>query len=407
MEIEKMSTNISVTFFLRKSSRKKDLHKVAGRIFNRRKKSEFTTDLFADKNDWNEKFCRSNSDKELNQKINTIEAKIFKIKEQLIIEGYDICSKHIKDILIGANKVQYGIVEFIERYIENKKDDTSLSRTYLFKYKRLKALVADFILKKYHVSDLMLPRVDYAFITSFNDYLKAQISTQYNRPLSPTTIFKRHTFFRTVLIQAYKEGYINKQPYINFKLRKVKTDIKYLTKEELTRIEKLELLENSTLQKVCDIFLFSVYTGLRFRDAQRITIHDIDNSSASSSFIITKQQKTGEMVEIPVIKPTQMLIDKYNDYKDRIEKGKLIPNMSNYKVNSYLKIIGELANIKLKLTHHVARHTCATTVLLENSVPMVQVSKWLGHAHISSTQVYGKITKSRLDTTARRINELY
>jgi site-specific recombinase XerD len=81
--------------------------------------------------------------------------------------------------------------------------------------------------------------------------------------------------------------------------------------------------------------------------------------------------------------------------------------MSNVKLNLYLKIIGELAKISLKLTHHVARHTCATTVLLENNVPMEQVSKWLGHSDISSTQVYGKITKSRLDTTASRINKLY
>ena len=407
MKIENMNTNISVTFFLRKSRRKENLYKVAGRIFNRKKKSEFTTDLFTDKNDWNEQFCRSNSDNELNQKLNAIEAKIHKIKEQLVIEGYDICSKHVKDIFIGVNKVQYGVVEFIERYIENKKDDTTLSRTYIFKYKRLKALVADFILKKYSVSDLMLPRVDYAFISSFNDYLKSLISTQYKKPLSPTTIYKRHTFFRTVLIQAYKEGYINKHPYINFKIRKVKTDIKYLTKEELSRIEKLDLLENSTLRLVCDIFLFSVYTGLRFTDAQRVSIHDINNSSSSSSFIITKQEKTNEMVEIPIIKPTQRIIDKYNHHKNRLENGKLIPSLSNVKVNSYLKVIAELADIRLNLTHHVARHTCATTVLLENNVPMEQVSKWLGHSDISSTQVYGKITKSRLDTTASRINELY
>ena len=47
------------------------------------------------------------------------------------------------------------------------------------------------------------------------------------------------------------------------------------------------------------------------------------------------------------------------------------------------------------------------SVLLKNNIPMEQVFKWLGHSDISSTMVYGKITKSRLDTTASRINELY
>jgi len=220
-----------------------------------------------------------------------------------------------------------------------------------------------------------------------------------------TTINKQHSFFRTVMIQANKEGFIKKQPYVDFKLRKVKTDIKYLTKEELSRLENFNL--KGYLQKSVDIFLFSVYTGLRFRDAQHLTIENIDYVNSKPKFITTIQEKTGDQVVIPIIKPTQKLLDKYQNDDDRIKLGKLIPKMSNAKINLYLKLIGELAEIKLKLTHHVARHTCATTVLLENNVPMEQVSKWLGHADISSTQVYGKITKSRLDTTASRINELY
>jgi len=56
----------------------------------------------------------------------------------------------------------------------------------------------------------MLSRVDY----SFNNYLKSQIYQQFNKALAPTTINKQHTFFRIVLIQAYKEGYIKQHPYI-------------------------------------------------------------------------------------------------------------------------------------------------------------------------------------------------
>lgn len=164
---------------------------------------------------------------------------------------------------------------------------------------------------------------------------------------------------------------------------------------------------NGYLDKARDIFLFSVYTGLRFRDAQFLTTDHLDKTSSNSDFIITKQEKTNDMVEIPILKPTQRIIDKYSNHTDREKYKKLIPKISNAKVNFYLKVIGELARINLKLTHHVARHTCATTVLLENNVPIEQVSKWLGHADLSSTKVYGKITKSRLDITAKRINELY
>ena len=85
--------------------------------------------------------------------------------------------------------------------------------------------------------------------------------------------------------------------------------------------------------------------------------------------------------------------------------GNILPRISNQKVNAYLKTIGEITGIKKKLTHHVARHTCATTVLLDNNVPMEVVSKWLGHNSMKTTQIYGKITSKRLSDFGKRLDE--
>lgn len=402
-----MRANITVKFFLKKTQQKEFMHKIMGRIIHNRKKSEFATDIFILESDWNKQFCRSIKNVEINEKLAALESEIYKIKERLILEEYTVSSKLIKDVYFGEEKISFGIVEFVNRYLEKKKKSEIFSESYIGKIKTIKRLAKKFIVENYKSKDLPISRLNYSFITSFDEFLRSQITEQYKRPYSQTTIYKHHSFFRTILIQAFKEGYITKQPYIDFKLRKIKSEIKYLTTEELTRIEELELMKNSTLEKVRDIFLFSVYTGLRFRDAQRVSIYDIDSSNSTSNFIITNQEKTKDKVEIPIIIPTQKLIDKYKSNIDRIEKGKLLPTVSNPKVNMYLKVIGDLAKINLKLTHHVARHTCATTILLENNVPMEQVSKWLGHADISSTKVYGKITKSRLNLTAKKLNENY
>ena len=80
------------------------------------------------------------------------------------------------------------------------------------------------------------------------------------------------------------------------------------------------------------------------------------------------------------------------DNLERQASGKVLPQMSNQKVNAYLKVIGDLVGIKTTITHHVARHTCATTVLLSNEIPVEVVSKWLGHNNIKTTQIYAKIT---------------
>jgi len=402
-----MTANINIKFYLKNTAKKEFHKKIAGRIIHDRKKSEFVTDIYILEEDWNERFSRSISDEDINQRLAMIEAKIYTVKEKLLIDGYEITSKLVRDVYLGRDKIQYGIVEFIERFIEKKSKVETLSKSYKGKFKNIRRLVKLFIAEEYRTKDLMLSRVNYAFITSFDDFLQNQKSVQFKKPYSPTTIYKLHNFLRTVLIQAYKEGLIRKQPYVDYRLKKARTETKYLTSQELDRLENLDLMSNGYLEKALDIFLFSVYTGLRFRDAQFLTIDNLDKTSSNSDFIITKQEKTNDIVEIPILKPTQKIIDKYENHDDRVKYKRLIPKISNAKVNFYLKVIGELARINLKLTHHVARHTCATTVLLENNVPIEQVSKWLGHVDISSTKIYGKITKSRLDATASRINKLF
>ena len=87
-------------------------------------------------------------------------------------------------------------------------------------------------------------------------------------------------------------------------------------------------------------------------------------------------------------------------------ENKVLPKLSNPKVNEYLKFIAEKAQIKKHLTHHVARHTCATTILLDNEVPIETVSHWLGHNSLRTTQIYAKISHSNLSKELRRLNNM-
>ena len=64
--------------------------------------------------------------------------------------------------------------------------------------------------------------------------------------------------------------------------------------------------------------------------------------------------------------------------------------MSNQKMNAYLKEIVDLCKIKKPLTIHIARHTFATTVTLNNGVPIESVAKMMGHTSIKTTQIYAR-----------------
>jgi site-specific recombinase XerD len=87
-------------------------------------------------------------------------------------------------------------------------------------------------------------------------------------------------------------------------------------------------------------------------------------------------------------------------------KGKILPSYSNQRVNIYLKVIAAQAGINKNLTHHIARHTCATTILLDNNVPIEVVSHWLGHTSIKTTQIYAKISHTKLQNQSQRLNQI-
>ena len=90
--------------------------------------------------------------------------------------------------------------------------------------------------------------------------------------------------------------------------------------------------------------------------------------------------------------------------RDYPESEYVIPRITNQKVNAYLKVIADFAGVKKVLTHHMARHTFATTILLDSGIDLKTVSFFMGHSSIKSTEVYGKITRNRAVDVVRELN---
>ena len=90
------------------------------------------------------------------------------------------------------------------------------------------------------------------------------------------------------------------------------------------------------------------------------------------------------------------IIKKYTDLNKLSSEDKILPVLSNQKLNSYLKEVADFVQIDKKLTFHVARHTFATTVTLSNGVPIETVSRMLGHTNLKTTQHYARIVDEKV-----------
>jgi integrase len=117
-------------------------------------------------------------------------------------------------------------------------------------------------------------------------------------------------------------------------------------------------------------------------------------------WIHVKRQKTNKTYKVPLLSKARLIVEKYDIETDDL----VLPRIQNQNFNAYLKEIATICGIKKRLTHHIARKTFATTVLLYNDVPMDIVSKLLGHSKLQTTQEhYGEIVEGKLSEQMERI----
>ena len=368
------------------------------RITANRQKSELYTGYTATLKEWSQEDQLIKNNPIVNQELSKMKSKVYEIIIDLEKTKKPISTSILKSLLSGKQSLDISLIQYFTKHLSEIQIRNEIKNISIAKYKQsLNTLIA-FIPYKYKVQDITLSQIDYDFVNSYDLYLREV------HELHKNTINKYHSRLRTILLKALAEGHIIKQPYANFKLNSIKTDREYLSQEELNKIIKLDISHNLSLDKVKDIFIFSVYTGLRFEDAQSLTIENLNNYK-EKPFIRFIQQKTNRAIEIPLLRPANEIINKYKNSDERKVLNKLLPKISNQKVNMYLKIISDLSGINRKISHHIARHTFATTICLNNNMPLEDVSMLLGHSSIKTTQIYGKITQERLYQSIQSISK--
>ncbi len=169
----------------------------------------------------------------------------------------------------------------------------------------------------------------------------------------------------------------------------------YLTQEEIQAIADKEFA-TSRLEQVRDIFLFCCFTGLAYSDTKKLSKDHLLIGIDGEKWIKINRTKTDTRSSIPLLPTAAAIIDKYSDNVKSKTENKLLPVLSNQKMNDYLKEIAGVCGINKNITFHLARHTFATTVTLTNGVPLESVSKMLGHKSVRTTQHYAKIVDRKV-----------
>ena len=309
----------------------------------------------------------------------------------------DLTLDKIKSIFLGKNKVKTTFVEFYDKYLEDIKAQVGAGKSIALyhKYSAARSHFVNFLHAKYGRKDLMPGELTHLIIHDFEIYLKTVVSLKSNSATKTLKIFK------TVVIFAQKCGVMTHDPFLNHHFHLEPVDRGFLTDEEIQRIMQKDF-EIPRLEMVRDVFIFSCFCGLAYIDVAHLTQENIITLD-NRPWIIINRQKTNVQSNIPLLEIPQMILDKY---KGKTKDNRLLPVLSNQKINAYLKEIADLCGIKKRLSYHLARHTFAT-MLLSKGVPIESVSKMLGHTNIKTTQIYARITNKKIEQDMMQVADKF
>ncbi len=359
------------------------------------KRIEFSTKKFIEPSKWNPEMSKMKGNSEearsLNEYLDLIKSKIFNIQMELIHKNEVITSEVFKNHLLGNKERQRLLVPIFEEHNKKLKELIGIeyaAGTYE-RYQTSLKHTKDFLNWKYNSSDIDIIKIDHAFITDYEFYLRSV------RKCANNTAVKYIKNFNKIIKLCLANDWLVKNPFSNYKSKVKEVERVYLSEEEIQSIINKDF-KIERLSLVRDIFLFSCFTGLAYIDVKNLTKSHISIGIDGDKWIFTHRQKTETASKIPVLPVTQMIIDKYLDHPQAVNQGKLLPILSNQKMNSYLKEIATVCGIEKELTFHIARHTFATTVTLTNGVPIESVSKMLGHKNLRTTQHYAKVLDKKV-----------
>jgi site-specific recombinase XerD len=359
------------------------------------RRTEFSTKRTVDPKRWIAKAGvvkgTTEESRSLNAFLDTVRRQLNEHYRLLLGAGKPLTPEAIKNAYCGITERGKNILE-VFRY-HNEQVARLVGKDYsagtLERYKTALSHTQDFIQWKYHQSDLEVGLIDHQFLTEFEFYLKTE------RQCSHNTALKYITNLKKIIRICLANGWLQKDPFTNFKIRLHDVAVDFLTEEELQVVAEKNFV-SQRLEQVRDIFLMCCYTGLAYADIKKLSKDHVVIGIDGGKWIIINRTKTGAPARIPLLPIAADIIDKYAQHPRCLAEGRLLPVLSNQKMNAYLKEIADVCGVNKKFRNHLARHTFATTVTLTHGVSMESISKMLGHKSTRMTQHYAKVVDRKL-----------
>lgn len=251
-------------------------------------------------------------------------------------------------------------------------------------------------LKLYSNGKCAFGDIDERFCEGFKEFLtKVKSIKSETVGLAQNSQYSYYNKFRAAVKEAFEERLFAVNPILRVKgIPQGETQREFLTLEELKKLYDQEC-DSPVLKRAA---IFSALTGLRWSDVIKLTWKEVQHSKQDGYFIRFTQQKTQGTETLPIPEQAFEQLGERDVPQVKIFKGLKYSAYTNVQLARWVLSAG----ITKKITFHCFRHTYAT-LQLTMGTDIYTVSKMLGHKHLKTTEIYGKVIDKKKIEAANRI----
>ena len=390
-----MKSTFSTIFYLKRQAARKDgTVPVMGRITVDGTQTQFSCKITIDPKVWDTKSGRATGRSaaaiETNRMLDNMRVSINKHYREIMDRDNYVTAEKVKNAFLGLEHRCRTLLQVFKQHNEDyeKMYEAGMkAKATLLKYQCVYRHLEEFIYQRYHVRDIALKELTPAFISDFDIFLRTEKNCCTN------TVWLYLCPLRTMVSIAISNEWLSRDPFRDYEVKKEQTTRYFLTKDEI-RLLMDGKLKNAKQELYRDLFVFCIFTGLSFSDMRNLSEENIRTYFDEHLWISINRQKTGVQSNIRLLDIPKKILEKYRGLR---EDGKIF-SVPHYMTCLYgIRAVAKRCGITRHLTWHCARHTMATEICLTNGVPIETVSSILGHKNITTTQIYAKITKEKLN----------
>ena len=400
-----MRSTFKTLFYINRQKTKADGNTaILCRITIDGKNTAVTTGEECKSSEWNAKQGLT-TNKKTNQRICEFRKLVERIYGDLLTRDGVVSVELIKNHLQGIATYPTTLLAMSKAELQSVKESVGKSRaegTYLnlsYSDRNLR----EFIENK-GVQDISITTITESLFEEYRFFLK-------KCGLKASTVNTNLCWLSRLMFRAVSKRIIRCNPFENAKYEKEEKKIRFLQKGDVMKLMAMTMNDRGAEQARL-MFVFSCFTGMAIADMETLQYRHIQTAADGQRYIRKERQKTKVEFVVPLHPIAEAIISHCRNAQERNEEQQTVkekgdslffqPHSSRSVMGKNLSILGKACGIRQRLSYHVARHTFGT-MSLSAEIPIESIAKMMGHASISSTQIYAQVTDKKISEDMDRL----